>query len=47
MSEEITFTVEQYEEIKGKLDEFRGNNVKLMKDMDALQSKFANVDLDQ
>ena len=47
MSEEITYTVEQYEEIKGKLDEFRGNNVKLMKDMDALQSKFANVDLDQ
>jgi len=49
MSEEKDAAVsqEQYDEVKGKLDEFRGNNVKLMKDMEALQSKFADIDLDQ
>lgn len=45
--EEATVSQEQYDEVKGKLDEFRSNNVKLMKDMESLQSKFADVDLDQ
>lgn len=47
MSEENTYTEEQYDELKGKLDEFRSNNVKLMKDMEAMQSRFADVDIDQ
>ena len=47
MSDENTYTAEQYNELKGKLDEFRGNNVTLMKDMDDLTNKFKNVDLDQ
>jgi len=33
-------------ENKAKLDEFRANNVKLMKDMDALTAKFDGIDLD-
>jgi len=32
---------------KSKLDEFRSNNVKLMKQIDGLQKKFDGVDLDQ
>ena len=32
---------------KSKLDDFRSNNVKLLKDLEAMQGKFKNVDLDQ
>ena len=32
---------------KSKLDDFRTNNVKLLKDIETLQGKFKNVDLDQ
>ena len=31
---------------KAKLDEFRANNVKLMKDMETLSAKFDGIDLD-
>lgn len=32
---------------KSKLDDFRSNNVKLLKDLETMQGKFKNVDLDQ
>ncbi len=47
MSEDQTISQEDYESIKGKLDQFRTNNVKLMKDNEALASKYADVDMDQ
>ena len=53
MSEPKTYTEEEFNELqtkadesKTKLDEFRTNNVKLMKDMDALNAKFEGIDLD-
>lgn len=47
MSEETTYTAEQYNDIKSKLNEFRDNNTNLLKNMDALEKKFDGVDLDQ
>jgi len=53
MSEAKTYTEEEYntlqgktEESKVKLDEFRANNVKLMKDMDTLTAKFDGIDVE-
>jgi len=50
MSEEATevktYSEEEFTGIKTKLDEFRSNNVKLMKDMEALTSKFEGIDVD-
>jgi len=53
MSDPKTYTEEEFldlqtksEETKTKLDEFRSNNVKLLKDMDALNAKFDGIDLD-
>ena len=53
MSEPKTYTEDEFnalqakaEENKVKLDEFRANNVKLMKDMDTLSDKFEGLDLD-
>jgi len=53
MSEPKTYTEEEFLELqqkaddtRAKLDEFRANNVKLLKDMDALSAKFDGIDLD-
>lgn len=53
MSEPKTYTEDEFnalqakaDENKVKLDEFRANNVKLMKDMDTLSAKFEGIDLD-
>lgn len=53
MSDPKTYTEEEFkdlqsksDETKTKLDEFRTNNVKLLKDMETLSSKFEGVDLD-
>lgn len=50
MSEEATevktYSEEEFTGLKTKLDEFRSNNVKLMKDMEALTSKFEGIDVD-
>lgn len=50
MSEEATevktYSEEEFTGMKTKLDEFRSNNVKLMKDMEALTSKFEGIDVD-
>ena len=49
MSEEVevkTYSEDEYNSVKGKLDEFRGNNVKLMKDMETLSAKFDGIDVD-
>ena len=53
MSEPKTYTEEEFLELQQKaddnrvkLDEFRSNNVKLLKDMDALSAKFNGIDLD-
>jgi hypothetical protein len=50
MSEEATevktYSEEEYVGVKSKLDEFRSNNVKLMKDMEALTSKFEGIDVE-
>lgn len=49
MSEEEdvkTYSEDEYNSVKGKLDEFRGNNVKLMKDMETLSAKFDGIDVD-
>jgi hypothetical protein len=40
------YSEDEYNSVKGKLDEFRGNNVKLMKDMEALSAKFDGIDVD-
>ena len=41
-----TYTEEEYTGLKTKLDEFRTNNVKLLKDMESLSSKFDGIDVD-
>jgi hypothetical protein len=48
-----TYTEEEFNSLqaksddnKSKLDEFRSNNVKLMKDMETLSAKFDGIDLD-
>ena len=50
MSEEATevktYSEEEYTGVKAKLDEFRANNVKLMKDMEAITTKFDGIDVD-
>jgi hypothetical protein len=49
MSEEVevkTYSEDEYNNVKDKLDEFRGNNVKLMKDMETLSAKFDGIDVD-
>lgn len=40
------YSEDEYNSVKGKLDEFRGNNVKLMKDMETLSAKFDGIDVD-
>ncbi|HIO43828.1 MAG TPA: hypothetical protein EYN33_07425, partial [Gammaproteobacteria bacterium] len=49
MSEEEevkTYSEDEYNGVKTKLDEFRSNNVKLMKDMESLTSKFDGIDVE-
>jgi|SaaInlStandDraft_5_1057022.scaffolds.fasta_scaffold12152_3 hypothetical protein len=53
MDDPKTYTEEEFldlqnksEETKKKLDEFRTNNVKLLKDMETLSAKFDGIDLD-
>ena len=51
MPEEIadevkTYSEDEYTGLKLKLDEFRTNNVKLLKDMESLSAKFEGVDID-
>jgi hypothetical protein len=50
MSEEATevktYSEEEFTGMKTKLDEFRANNVKLMKDMEAITTKFDGIDVD-
>jgi|TARA_R110002167_G_scaffold2577_1_gene12983 hypothetical protein len=49
MSEEVeavTYSEEEFTGVKTKLDEFRSNNVKLMKDMESLTTKFEGIDVD-
>lgn len=49
MSEEkeiVTYSEEEFTNQKTKLDEFRSNNVKLMKDMESLTTKFEGIDVD-
>jgi type VI protein secretion system component VasK len=46
VEEAKTYTEDEYNSVKGKLDEFRGNNVKLMKDMETLNTKFDGIDVD-
>jgi hypothetical protein len=47
MSEEAETSQDDYDALKGKLDQFRSNNVKLMKEKESLESKYADVDMDQ
>jgi len=44
--EEVTYSEEEFKGVQTKVDEFRKNNVKLMKDMETLASKFEGVDVD-
>ena len=53
MSDPKTYTEEEFQvlqdkanETKTKLDEFRANNVSLLKKQEELENKFKNVDLD-
>jgi len=48
MSEEEvkTYSEDEYNGVKTKLDEFRSNNVKLMKDMESLNTKFEGIDVE-
>ena len=49
MSEEVeavTYSEEEFTTQKTKLDEFRSNNVKLMKEMESLNTKFEGIDVD-
>ena len=36
VKESVTYSEEEFTGVKAKLDEFRSNNVKLMKDMESL-----------
>ena len=42
----VTYSEEEFTGVKTKLDEFRSNNVKLMKEMETLASKFEGIDVD-
>tara|TARA_R100001244_G_scaffold99649_1_gene74397 strand:+ start:602 stop:1270 length:669 start_codon:yes stop_codon:yes gene_type:complete len=42
----VTYSEEQFTGIKTKLDEFRSNNVKLLKDMETLSQKFEGIDVE-
>ena len=42
----VTYSEEEFTGVKTKLDEFRSNNVKLMKEMGTLASKFEGIDVD-
>ena len=46
VAESVTYSEEEFTGVKAKLDEFRTNNVKLMKDMESLASKFEGIDVD-
>ena len=49
MSEEVeavTYSEEEYKGVNSKLKEFRDNNVKLIKDMESLTTKFEGIDVD-
>jgi len=41
-----TYSEDEYNNVKTKLDEFRSNNVKLLKDMETLTTKFDGIDVD-
>ena len=43
---EVTYSEEEFKGVNSKLKEFRDNNVKLIKDMEALTSKFDGIDVD-
>ena len=45
--ESKTYSEEQYQELKSKVDEFRNNNVALMKKQEDLENKFNGIDLEQ
>jgi hypothetical protein len=42
--QELAINQDDYDALKGKLDQFRSNNVKLMKEKESLESKYADVD---
>jgi len=44
--ENKTYSEDEYQSMKAKLDGFRSNNVQLMKDMESLNSKFDGIDVD-
>ena len=44
--EPVVYSHEEFTNQKTKLDEFRSNNVKLMKDIQTLSDKFEGVDID-
>lgn len=47
MSDDVgTVSQEEYDELKTKLDEFRGTNIKLMKQIEGFETKFKDVDLE-
>jgi len=46
IKEAVTYSEEEFTGVKTKLDEFRSNNVKLMKEMETLASKFEGIDVD-
>jgi hypothetical protein len=45
-TDDKTYSEDEYNSLKTKLDDFRGNNVKLMKDMETLSAKFDGIDVD-
>ena len=44
--ETVTYSEEEFKGVNSKLKEFRDNNVKLIKDMETLSSKFEGIDVD-
>ena len=44
--ETVTYSEEEFKGVNSKLKEFRDNNVKLIKDMETLASKFEGIDVD-
>lgn len=46
IKEAVTYSEEEFTGVKTKLDEFRSNNVKLMKEMESLATKFEGIDID-
>lgn len=45
-TDDKTYSEDEYNTLKTKLDDFRGNNVKLMKDMETLSAKFDGIDVE-